>query len=40
MSQLKRDKLLLENQCEMEKIRAEAERKKTANMSEQLRDKV
>ncbi len=39
-SELKKEKLLLENQLEMEKMRVEAEKKKVMLAHEQLREKV
>ncbi len=39
-SELKKEKILLENQLEMEKMRLEAEKKKVMLAHEQLREKV
>ena len=40
VSELRKDKVLAENQLEVEKLRADSERKKVALAHEQLRDKV
>ncbi len=40
VSELKRDKVLLDNQLEMEKMKVEAEKKKLILAHEQLREKV
>ena len=40
ITELKKDKVLLENQLEMEKMKVEAEKKKVLLAHEQLREKV
>ena len=40
MTELKKEKVLLENQLEMEKMKVEAEKKKLILAHEQLREKV
>ena len=40
MTELKKEKVLLENQLEMEKMKVEAEKKKLILSHEQLREKV